>query len=259
MNSIAISLTALACVFGGALLGMYLRKMLPDHHVSSDSRGLVMLGTGLVGTMAAIVLGMMVSSAKASYDTQRNNLTIMSSKIILLDRVLAHYGPETNQSRELLRNGVQQMLDRVWPKDRSPAELAPPAAGGNEALYDQILALAPTDDTQRALRNQAINLAMNLGETRWLIIEQATTSVAPLFLFILIFLVRHHLCQLRSLYPSQSNSCCQLVRLRALGCRCDLSGTGDVHALPRVDSDLERSCARRAGAFGQVMQTNRGT
>lgn len=187
MSSITTSLLALTFVFGGALLGIYLRKVLPDHHVSADSRGLVMLGTGLVGTMAAIVLGMMVSSAKASYDTQRNNLTVMSSKVILLDRVLAHYGPETNQSRELLRKAVQHVLDRVWPKDGSRADLVPAATGTNEPLYDQILALSPTNDTQRALRNEAINLAMDLGEMRWLMIEQASASAAPLFLVILTF------------------------------------------------------------------------
>ena len=126
MSSIAISLIALAFVFGGALLGMYLRKILPDHHVISDSRSLVMLGTGLVGTMAAIVLGMLVSSAKGSYDTQRNNLTVISAKIILLDRSLAHSGPETNDARELLRTVVEQTIDRIWPQDRSRhAELAP--------------------------------------------------------------------------------------------------------------------------------------
>ena len=184
MSSIAISLIALAC----ALLGMYLRKILPDHHVISDSRSLVMLGTGLVGTMAAIVLGMLVSSAKGSYDTQRNNLTVISAKIILLDRSLAHYGPETNDARELLRTVAEQTIDRIWPQDRSRhAELAPASLASNEALYDQILRPSPTSDEQRTLRNQAVSLAMDLGETRWLMIEQANTSVTTPFLVILIF------------------------------------------------------------------------
>jgi len=189
MSSITISLITLACVFGGAVLGMLLRKALPDHHVSSDSRGLVMLGTGLIGTMAAIVLGMMVSSAKSSYDMQKNNLAVMSAKLIMLDRSLAHYGPETNEARELLRNGVQQLIDGVWPQDGSQhAGWAPATAQrGNEALYNQILQLSPTNDAQRALRNQAVNLAMDLGETRWLVIEQLSNSVTTPFLVILIF------------------------------------------------------------------------
>lgn len=188
MSSIAISLIALASVFGGALLGMFLRKILPDHHVIADSRGLVMLGTGLVGTMAAIVLGMMVSSAKGSYDTQKNHLAIMSAKIILLDRVLAHYGPETAETRELLRGVVQQTIDRVWPQNHSQhSELAPAMSASNEALYDKILGLSPTSETQRALRDRAAALAIDLGETRWLMSEEATNTVAPAFLVLLIF------------------------------------------------------------------------
>jgi hypothetical protein len=188
MSSLAIAFIALACVFGGALLGMYLRKMLPDHHVIADSRALVMLGTGLVGTMAAIVLGMMVSSAKSSYDTQKNHLALMSAKIVLLDRVLVHYGPETAELRALLREVTQRTIDRIWPQDRSQhSELVPAASRSNEALYDQILQLSPTNDTQRALRDRAASLAIDLGETRWLMSEEASNSVAPAFLVILIF------------------------------------------------------------------------
>jgi hypothetical protein len=188
MGSMTLSLTALAFVFGGALVGMYLRKTLPDWHVSDDSRGLIMLGTGLVGTMAAIVLGMMVSSAKSSYDLQRNDLTTMSAKIILLDRVLAHYGPETKDARERLRTVVQLTIDRIWPQDHSrPAELAPTAVSNNELLYDQILRLSPTNDSQRVLRDRATALALDLGETRWLMFEEARNTVPMPLLVILVF------------------------------------------------------------------------
>jgi hypothetical protein len=187
MTSLKISLIALVIVFGGALLGVLLRKMLPDRHVNADSRSLVMLGTGLVGTMAAIVLGMMVSSAKGSYDTQKSNLTAMAAKVILLDRVLAHYGPETSETREMLRRVVQQTVDHAWPKDRSQrAELIPAVADG-EMLYENILRLSPKNETQRALRDQAGSIAMDLGAARWLMFEEANNSVAPLFLVVLIF------------------------------------------------------------------------
>lgn len=187
MNSITVSLAALAIVFGGALLGMFLRKVLPDQHISADSRSLVMLGTGLIGTMSAIVLGMLVSSAKSSYDTQKNDLTTVSAKIILLDRILAHYGPETRESRELMRTAVQRTLDRVWGHGSQPTELPPSASMSNEALYDQILRLSPTNDVQRTLRDRAVALAMDLGQTRWLMAEETHNSVSLPFLVILLF------------------------------------------------------------------------
>ncbi len=101
MNYIAIRLIVFACVFGGALFGMLLRGVLPEQHLSADSKDTVRLGMGLIGTMAALVLGLLVASAKSYYDTQSSELTEMSAKIVLLDRVLAHYGPETKEVRDL--------------------------------------------------------------------------------------------------------------------------------------------------------------
>ncbi len=97
MNDIVIRLVVLACTFGGALLGMFLRAVLPERHLSADSKDTVRLGMGMVGTMAALVLGLLVASAKNFYDTQSSELTQLSANVILLDRVLAHYGPETKK------------------------------------------------------------------------------------------------------------------------------------------------------------------
>ena len=87
MNSVTISLIVLACVIGGALIGLFLGKVLPPNHLSSDSKDVVKVGMGLVGTMTAILLGLLVASAKSFYDTQNNELTEISAKVILLDRV----------------------------------------------------------------------------------------------------------------------------------------------------------------------------
>ncbi len=106
MNSIAIRLIVLVCVFGGALFGMFLRGVLPEQHLSADSKDTVRLGIGLIGTMTALILGLLVASAKSFYDTQSSELTEMSAKIVLLDRVLAHYGPETKEVRDLLHGAV---------------------------------------------------------------------------------------------------------------------------------------------------------
>ena len=95
MSTTVIGLVVFICVFGGALLGVYLRGVLPEHHRSAESRDLVRVATGLLATMTALVLGLLIGSAKASYDTQGNELTQGSVKILMLDRALVHYGPET--------------------------------------------------------------------------------------------------------------------------------------------------------------------
>jgi hypothetical protein len=106
MSSITLSLIVFACVFGGALLGILLRTVLPQNHLSADSKDIVKLGMGLVGTMAALVLGLLVASAKGSYDAQIVEVTQGSTNIVLLDRLLVEYGPETKEARALLRNAV---------------------------------------------------------------------------------------------------------------------------------------------------------
>src|ERR1035438_3206739 len=93
MSSIIVSLIVLACVFGGALLGVVLRSALPPQHLNAETKDVVKLGTGLVGTIAALVLGLLIASAKGSYDAQSNELTQLSANIALIDRILAHYGP----------------------------------------------------------------------------------------------------------------------------------------------------------------------
>jgi Protein of unknown function (DUF4239) len=182
MSSTTISLIVFACVFGGALLGIFLHAVLPQHHLSNESKDIVKLGMGLVGTMAALVLGLLVASAKGSYDTQSAELTQMSANIALLDRVLAVYGPETKEARALLRGAVARILDQMW----SSASLSVPTAAGGEILYEKIQGLSPKNDTQRSLQGQALSMAVDLGKTRWLMYEQATTSVSMLLVVVLV-------------------------------------------------------------------------
>ena len=114
MSSLTISLIMLACVFGAALLGILLHAVLPQHHLSSETKDIVKLGMGLVGTMSALVLGLLVASAKNSYDTQSAELTQLSANIALLDRGLALYGPETKETRALLRDVVVRFHNQMF-------------------------------------------------------------------------------------------------------------------------------------------------
>ena len=187
MSSIAISSIAFAFVCGGALLGMSLRAALPEHHLNSDSKDTVKVGMGLVATMAALVLGLLIASAKSSYDTQNSELTDMSSKLVFLDRVLAHYGPESKEARDQVRNSVVRTLDQMWSKDRPGLSHLESSSTGSEVLYDKIQALTPKDDAQRLLQSQALSMVIGLGQTRWLMYEQRVNSVSVPLLIALVF------------------------------------------------------------------------
>lgn len=187
MSPLTISLIVFSCVFGGALFGMLLRSALPEHHLNADSKDIVMLGMGLVATMCALVLGLLVASAKSSYDAQSDALTDMSAKVVLLDRVLAHYGPETKEARDVLSGTMADFLDRTWPKGRaSSSQLAPPSGSG-EIIMDKIQDLCPQDDRERALQAQGSSIVMGLGQTRWLQFAQSTNSISIPLLVLVVF------------------------------------------------------------------------
>jgi hypothetical protein len=186
MPSFAISLIVFGCLFGGAMLGILLRRALPSDHLNADSGNAVKLGMGLVATMSALVLGLLVSSAKSFSDAQNAELTEMCAKIVVLDRVFGRYGPEAKDARDLLRSFVVDSLNRVWPQEQGRSSAGSPSTDA-EALGDRIHALSPKDDTQRALKTQAMNMALGLGQTRWLMFAQQATSVSKPMLVVMVF------------------------------------------------------------------------
>ena len=188
MNSATMSLMIFVCVFGGALLGLLLHAILPEHHLSKETQDIVKLGMGLVGTMAALVLGLLVASAKGSYDAQSAEVAQLSANIALIDRALALYGPETKEVRAVLHGAVSRTLDQMWPKAASVTPSVPKSSGG-EILYEKIHALAPQNDTQRSLKSQASSIAVDLAKTRWLMYAQAMSSVSlPLLVILVLWL-----------------------------------------------------------------------
>jgi len=187
INSLAISFVVFAVVFGGAMVGMALRAIVPKQQLSDESRAVIQLGIGLVGTMAALVLGLLVASAKSSYDAQSTELTQASANIILLDRLLAHYGPETKDVRENLRQIVARVIEQTWSDSGANPSQFGQKFSSNEAVYEQIQALSPQSDFQRTLQTQAMNIAVNLGQTRWLLFEQGATAVSKPMLIVMVF------------------------------------------------------------------------
>jgi hypothetical protein len=142
---------------------------------------------GLVATMVALVLGLLISSAKNFYDSQSAEVTEMSTKVVLLDRILAQYGPETKEIRDLLRSALADGVDRTWPQDRRKASDLGAPSTRPEVLMVKIHALLPKDDTQRSLQAQASSMVIDLLRTRWLMYEQGTSSLSKPMLLILVF------------------------------------------------------------------------
>jgi hypothetical protein len=188
MSSLAMSGIVFACVFGGTLLGMLLRAVLPERHLSAESKDVVKLGMGLIGTMTALVIGLMVASAKSSFDAQRAGMAQLSGNIVFLDRVLAHYGPESKESRETLRASAADLLARTWPAESSSAGTAGAASeteGRYEGLYEQIQGLTPKTESQRSFQSQALKILTDIGQARWSLFAQRGSSISMVFLIVM--------------------------------------------------------------------------
>jgi hypothetical protein len=187
MSSIAVSIIVFTCVFGGAVCGILLHRALPPDHLCAESKDVVRMGMGLVATMAALVLGLLISSAKGFYDAQNAELTQMSTRIILLDRLLAHYGSETKEVRDLLRSTLAGSIVRIWPQEHAQSSKPGAPSTGSEALIATIQALTPRGDGQRTLQAQALSVAIDLAQTRWLMYEQGASSLSRPMLIIVVF------------------------------------------------------------------------
>lgn len=187
MSSIEISGITCACVLGGALLGIFVGSRLPEHHLTSETKDVVRLGMALVGTIGALVLSFFITSAKGAHDRQRDELTQMSAKVVMLGRILNHYGPEASAAHESLREVVGQILITTWPDERNENAKISTGTARPEDLYDRVEGLLPKDDRQRAIQSQATSLLLSVGEVRWQMIEEASVKVNSLIILVLDF------------------------------------------------------------------------
>ena len=174
--------------FAAAALGMALRVRLPDHHLQADSKDVVKLVMGLIATLVALVLGLLIASANSFYDQQRDELQTLSANIVNLDQLLSRYGPETAGVRAALRTAVVVGHNRVWPEDGIAITDALPQNETNIAAFrDGLLKLKPANVGQDHLLSQAIGIAEHLTAVRLLIFAQIGNSISWPFLVILVF------------------------------------------------------------------------
>ena len=187
MSALAVASIVFVCVFGGGMLGLHLRTFLPEHHLKEDSTGVVKLGTGLIGTLAALVLGLLIASAKSDFDRVGDDIAQTAAKIVLLDRALAGYGPETKEARDLLRRAFASTVELISGEGPVLAKLdAAQRLARFEEIQGKLRGLAPRNDAQRSLQSRALELSNDLAQMRWLLIEQGEGSIPTPFLVVLV-------------------------------------------------------------------------
>jgi len=232
VSAISIGLIVFALVFGSALFAMFVREALPEHHLSTESKDVVKLGVALIATMSALVLSLLVASSKSAFDTRSNQLVQASADIILLDRALARYGPETKDARSLLRDSVATVVERFWPAEGTRPISIDPNAQPVEALAVKIEELSPQNDMQRSLRSQALTTAQDVGRTRLLLFENLGSSIPLPFLVVLVF----WLCIIFASFGLFARLNATVI---AVLCVCALSVAGAIFLILELDRSFE--------------------
>jgi hypothetical protein len=184
------TLTAFLCIFGGSLAGFFIQKYLPSHHLAKESQDSVKVGAGLIATMAALILGLLVSSSKGTFDRVNVLVNEAAADVITLDRSLAYLGPEAAPARVALREQVARVLTSVWPEDvRS-------APGGSKAYLQQaqvtpfvkiISGLPTVDAASQEYKSSALGIAADLAAKRSLISVESTSRLPIPLVVIPIF------------------------------------------------------------------------
>ncbi len=188
LSPLATSGIAFAVILGGVFAGVLLRKTLPQHHLADDAKDVVRLGTGLIGTIAALVLGLLISSANSSYNTASGQVNRLAADIVVVDQLLNQFGPAAHAARDLMRRAVGPLVDRIWRENGSSSagEIPFTASGVAEDAFAAIVALAPQSEAQRALKERAIVISSDLVQTR-LQLFAADNSIPAPFLAVMVF------------------------------------------------------------------------
>ena len=189
MTDLTLSSIAAGCIVAGVLVGMWLQILLPTDHLSDKSQATVTLGAGMIATMSALVLGLLVSSAKNSYDVANADIAQIGAKFIALDELLAEYGPETKPLREQLKTTLAERIDAIWLRQtNAPSGLrAIEASKITATLQKRWSELVPVNDEQKMLLPELRQINGDIRQNRLLLIEQQQEGLPPVLLGLLVF------------------------------------------------------------------------
>jgi hypothetical protein len=189
MSTISIALITFWLIFAGSLCGRFLRYLLPDNHLNEHARDVVRLASGLIATMAALMLGLLINSANNSMDTMSNELTEASTTIVELDQTLASYGPETAELRQLLRKTVVAVLEKIGPEDILKEGITEKIDVSKVlvTMQSKLRALSPKNNAQTILLSVAFQELKQLTHSRQLLLESKKRQISDILLYVLIF------------------------------------------------------------------------
>lgn len=229
MNEIVIGLIAFVAIFGSALLGIFAARALPEHHLSDETRTTVSVSAAVVGTLSALVLGLMISTASSSFSARSREVRAISVDLIRMNRMMQRYGPEADDVRAKLRIFATAKMQQLSLASGEPPRTDPAIIRMLETTQDAILLLAPTDEKHRWLRSQALTFSDSMLGTRWLLAEQSGSDIPLPFLILLMF-------WLSIVFGSFGLFAPRNVTAVVVLCLCSMAVSGGITVILELDS-----------------------
>jgi Protein of unknown function (DUF4239) len=192
MSPIAVALLAFALMLLAILVGGFIQGKLPEGHLTADAKEVVKLSMGIMGTLAALVLGLLIANAQSSFAARQSEINQLTANVILLDTLLKQYGDDAHNARLSLRNAIPRVADRIWREGQSAEAVASQsssfqAAAEGEGFYQQIQNLAPSTDNQREIRDRLLQVTVDTAQERFLLFSHLGSSIPAPFLVVLLF------------------------------------------------------------------------
>jgi len=187
MSHTSIGLISFVAIFGGVIIGMLVARRLPGQHLSSETQSAVTVSVAVIGTLSALVLGLMISAANTSFSARSDEIRQLSLQLIRVDRNLRRYGPEADPARTKLHAWGQVKIRQLFPEKGQPQPSSETAIGMLESVQDALLALSPTNERQKYLHTLCLTLSSQLINARWALEIRAGHSIPVPFLVLLIF------------------------------------------------------------------------
>ena len=248
MAPITISLLAFILALVGVFLGSVMQRVLPEGHLSSDSKEVVKLSIGVVATLAALVLGLLVASAKSTYDARESEINQITAYVILLDNLLAKYGQEAQSARSTLRRAIPPVVDRIWREGQTGQAGPFKATPEGEAFYQQVQDLQPTNDMQRGLQARIVQVTNDLMQARFVLFSHLGSSIPLPFLAVLLLWMIILFAGFSLMAPANATTLASLVI-------CALSVSGAIFLILELDQPFAGMMMISSGPLRDALPT----
>ncbi|HVI80750.1 MAG: hypothetical protein DMF04_00455 [Verrucomicrobia bacterium] len=231
MIHVVIGLISFAAIFGGALIGLFVRRRLPGHHLSSETQSVVTVSVAVIGTLSALVLGLMISAANSSFSKRSDEVRELSLQVIRVERNLRRYGPEADDARANMRAWAAIKLEQLSPKKGQSSPSPEKGIETLESVQDALLALTPKNERQTYLRTLCLTLSSNLIHERWALEQSAGHSIPVPFLILLIFWLAIVFASFGLFAPTNATTIVALFL-------CSVAVSGGIYLIEELDNPL---------------------